>query len=153
MFTTLPLPQASTTPCGEISPEPSVPPIGKENPGGSNPPHLQHWGHFVRAPTLIVPQGLQGNLWGSATGNLTVMEKREGVCKNQHMDLGRLSSYRQCTSSNPNQWLSSSAEPSWGYTLTTELGGVQICLIWILTQGILPALEPSLPTPRQGVQP
>lgn len=50
-------------------------------------------------------------------------ENERGVCNNQQTDLGRPSSYGQCLNSNLNQWLCSSAEASWGYTLTREHGG------------------------------
>lgn len=92
----------------------------------------------------LVPQELQENLWGSTTGNMAVMMKRGEGCNNQHTDLGR--------PSNPNQWLCSSAEPSQRCTVTWELGGMQMCLIWILKQGVLPALEFSLPMHRHGAE-
>ena len=109
----------------------------------------QHWGHFVGAPTLILHRRDYKESSGSISGNLTVMEKRGGACNKQHRDLGRLSSHLQCPSSDPNQWLCSSAEPNPGHTLTRELGRMLICLIQILKWGVLPALEPGLLTSRQ----
>lgn len=93
------------------------------------------------------PLGVAWNLWGSTTGNLTVMEKG-GACDNQYMDLGKQNSYLQCPSSNCNQKFCSSAELSWWCSLTRELGRVQIRLIQILKQGVMPTLKPGLPTAR-----
>lgn len=51
-LTTPPLPQNSTTLCGEVFREPPIPPVGKENPGG-NVSSRSILGHSVGAPTLI----------------------------------------------------------------------------------------------------
>lgn len=51
-------------------------------------------------------------LQGSATGNITMTENEGGAYNNQHMDVGRPSSYWQCPKSNLNQWLCSSIELS-----------------------------------------
>lgn len=57
-----------------------------------------------------------------------------------------------CPSCNPNQSLCLSTESNWGHTLTQELGGVHICQIHILKQGVLLVLKPSLHMPRQGAE-
>ena len=67
-------------------------------------------------------------------------------------DLGRLSLYLQFPNSFPNKQLCSPVEATWGCTLTGELRGVQICLIWILKGGVLLALEPRFPIPGQGAK-
>lgn len=46
-------------------------------------------------------QELHGVLWASATGGVTMMGKKTGVCNNQHMNLGRPCSYLQCPRSTP----------------------------------------------------
>ena len=81
-----------------------------------------------------------------------MMEMGGGTCNNQHIDLGKRSSYLQHPSSNPNKQLCSSADSNQGRTLTRERGKVQICLIWILKGGVLLDLEPGLSIPRQGVE-
>ena len=78
-----------------------------------------------------------------------MMENAGEVYGNQHLDLGRLSFYLQGPTSSPNQQLYSSSEPSWWCSLTRKLSGVQVCLIWALKGGVLPVLEPGLPTLRQ----
>lgn len=52
IFSTLPLPQASAEPWREVSPKPSVPPMGKKIPQGttSSPGVVDH---FAEATTLI----------------------------------------------------------------------------------------------------
>lgn len=74
----------------------------------------------------FTPQGLQGNLQDSTTGNLIVTEKGGGASNNQHADLSRLHWYLQSLSSSPNEQLCASAEPSWWHKV------VQACLIWVL---------------------
>lgn len=88
---------------------------------------------------------------GLNTGNLTMTEKGE-ASNNQCMDLGKPNSYLQCPSSNCSQQFCSSAELSQWCSLTREVGRVQICLIQILKQGVMPALEPGLPPARQGAE-
>lgn len=85
-------------------------------------------GHFLGALTEVSPQGLQGNLQDSTTGNLIVIEKWGGASNNQHADLSRLPWYLQSPSSSPNEQLCASAEPSWWHSVTRELSGVQACL-------------------------
>lgn len=89
--------KVSIAPLGEVSPVPLVTLVGKENLEGK-PAILQHCGSLCRSPySDLTPQGLQGNLWGSTPGNLTVMEKGGGAWNTQHMDVGRPSSYlKQC---------------------------------------------------------
>lgn len=85
---------------------------------------------------IMISQGLPGNLQGLTTGLVTMTEKERGACNNQHMELGRPSSYLQRSSSNHNQCLCSFAELIWGCTLSRELGGKHVCLIHILKQGV-----------------
>lgn len=114
--------------CGEVSPEPAIPPVGKRAQRGQlAPPAL--WVALRERPPGLTTCRLQGNLWRLTTGNLTVMEKKGGPCNNQCSGLGRQSSHPPCPSSNPNQQLCSSAEPRWWCSLTRELGGMQVCLI------------------------
>lgn len=54
--------------------------------------------------------------------------------------------------SNSNQQPCLPTEPSWGWTLTQELGRVQIRLNWILKQRVLRVLEPSLCMSKQGAE-
>lgn len=72
-----------------------------------------------------------------------------GACNNQHRDVYRLSFYLQCVSSYPNPQICSSAKLAWQHTLTKRLSREQICLIQILKQKVLPALEPMC---RQGTK-
>lgn len=58
----------------------------------------------------------------------------------------------QCPSSNLNQQLCSSAEPSRGSSLTRVFGGVQTCLIQVFKQGVLQALELGFSNPRQDAE-
>ena len=68
-------------------------------------------------------------------------EKRVGPCNSQHSDLGRPSSFLQHPRSTPSQSVAClSAEPRWRCSLTRELGGVQICLIWDIKWGTWPCL-------------
>lgn len=124
MLTTLLLPKASAAPLGKVSL--SLPLHWREKrtwrDNQSSPSTV---GHFV---------GLQWNLWGSTTGNLTVTKKGGGAGNNQHMNLGKPSSCLQCPGSESNLWLCSSAEPRQGCTLTREIDGMQICLALILKQ-------------------
>lgn len=101
MLTALPLPQASAARCQEVTSEPTVPSVGKEPRWTSR--SLSVVGYFMGAATLVLPHGgLQENLWDLTTGKLIVMRKGGGACNNQHLDLGRPSSYLQCSSSSPN---------------------------------------------------
>lgn len=95
----------------------------------------------------LTSKGLQENLCGSTTGNLTSIEKGRGACNNQLWDLSRASSYLQYPSGNSDQQFCSSAEPTQGCALAREYSGVQICLVWSLM-----AQEPSLPMLRQGAK-
>lgn len=152
MLTRLSFPQASTAPCGEISPEPPIPLVGKENPGKTTCTTSTLWVALWVSPySNRTPQGLQGNQWGSTLGNLIMIEKEGGAHNNQHTNLGRSNSYLQCPKTNPNKQFSSSAEPSKGSTLTRKQDGVQIRLFQIL-KGVLMALEPSLPMTRKGAK-
>lgn len=105
--------------------EPLVPPVGKVNLGVG-------WWEPGVSPSLcgllcgslhsdLVLQGLQGNLQDPATGNLTVT-----ACNNQHVDLNN-----PCAgcSSSTSSFAHLQSQNS-GHTLTTELGGVQIHLIF-----------------------
>lgn len=88
-MTAFTVPQATAASCGEVSPESTAPPVGKENPG-RQPASPQHCGSLGTSPySDLAPHKLWWNLQGSTTGDLTVMEKWGGVCNNQHTDLGR----------------------------------------------------------------
>ena len=79
MLTTLPLPLVSAAPCKELAPEPLVPPVGKESLEGTTRPP-QNCESLCGSPfSDLTSWGWQGNLWGSATGNLTMAEKQEGL--------------------------------------------------------------------------
>lgn len=82
------------------SPEPLVPSVETESLGGQLASH-SIVSYFVKAPTLIYQERLQWNLWCSSTGNLTLTEKREEACNNQHTDLGRPGSYSSAQVVNP----------------------------------------------------
>lgn len=80
MLTALSLPKASTAPCQAVFSEPPFPPAGKENPGGTTSSPTQHCGSLCGNPySSLAPQGLQGNLWDSTTGTLTIMKGGEGL--------------------------------------------------------------------------
>lgn len=67
-------------PGGKVSPEPLVPPMGKENPGETASTCTLLCGSLYWNPYFIgTPWGLQRNLWGSTTRNLTVMKKWGGL--------------------------------------------------------------------------
>lgn len=86
-LTTLPIPQASTTANGAVSPDPPIPPVGKENPGWQLAPSL-YWSHFCSRPNSdMAPRGLKVNLQGSTTENLTLKEKWRRAWNNQQMVL------------------------------------------------------------------
>lgn len=131
-LTTLPLLQANAAPWRGLL-EPLAPPVGrKKNRVGDNKLVLISLSHILWVALwkrLLWSCPLE-TAW-KTTGNLTVMKNWGWACNNQHLDLGRSSSYLQCPSSNTNQQLCSSTEPSRWNTLTMELGGVQICLIQI----------------------
>lgn len=92
MLTALPLPQAGTAPCREVSLEPTVPPEKRTPRGDTLLPH--HCRSLLASPhSSLSAEKLQGNLQGLTTGNLIVMKKGEGACNNQHSDLDRPSSY------------------------------------------------------------
>lgn len=121
---------------------------GKREVRGYNHFTYQHYGLLYRSPYSDLPAwGVHGNLQGSTTGNLTVMEGGGGYI-NQHMDLSRPSLSLQCPSSNPEVLFCSSAESNQGWSVTKEVIRVQICLILIF-KWILPVLEPGLPMPRE----
>ena len=77
---------------------------GKRETRDNTHPHPHHWRslhgslHFS-----FVPQ-YNGNVQGSTTGNLIVMEKEGGYSKNHHSILGRLGSYLQGLSRSSFQW-------------------------------------------------
>ena len=122
MLTALSLPKASTAPCQAVFSEPPFPPAGKENPGGTTSSPTQHCGSLCGNPySSLAPQGLQGNLWDSTTGTLTIMKGGEGLATTSTWilaDLVHICSPR----SPPNQQFCLSTESSLGCTLTGELG-------------------------------
>lgn len=136
----------------KVSPESMVPPVGKTTTTKNRENnHFPELGSLMGTPYYdLTPWGLQGNLQCSTTENLIGKEKEGGVCNKQHKDFGKPCSYLQCPGSNSNQWIYSSAEPSRWCTLTRKLSGLQIYLIQILKRGVLLALDPGLPRPRQG---
>lgn len=150
MWTTLLLPQSSTVPCRVVSFEPPVPLVEKRKAGGKNqllPPGL--W---------VTLRGLL--LWSSTTGNVgesVQLNHWESDCDGEEerdFQKPALGSWQPTfiptrPNSNPNQQFCSSAELNQGYILTRELSKVKICLIQILNWGVLLAVEPSLPIPRQ----
>ena len=128
MLTAFPsLSQGSTD--QEGSPEPVVPPVGKGSPGWtSSSPSLVRCLLGVPLQSRLMEESVELDPWESDCGR-----EGGGACSNEHSDLGRLSSYSQCPSS-PNQQLFSSVEPRWWHSLTKELRGVHICLIWDLKE-------------------
>lgn len=109
MFTAFPLPKASVAPSGESPLSLWFLQWEKRTEGGQPVPSSIVRA-FARAPILILHHEIAGqsaglNHWESDC-------EREGArtCNNQHTDLGRPSSHLQYPSSNPNQWLFSSAE-------------------------------------------
>lgn len=99
----LPLPQANIASYRKVSPEPTVPPVGK-GVGYSNS-LLVFWVTSWEPILWSHPQGLLRNLWSSTMENL-IMTKRGG-----ESDYDKVSN---------NQ----SVEPSWWYIVTRELSGV-----------------------------
>lgn len=70
MWASLPLPQDSTTPCGEVSPEPLVPLVKKEKPGGTTS-LPRHCGSLSGSPySDLISWRFTGDLEGPATGTL-----------------------------------------------------------------------------------
>lgn len=80
-------------------------------------------------------------LWGRRRSGM-------GINDNQHWDLGRPSFYPQSQSSNFSQGFAYLQDQIW-CSLNSELGGVEVCWIWVPKQGVLLALGPGLPTLRQ----
>ena len=73
-MTASPLPRDNGASYGKTSPEPLVPPVGEQNPVGIARP-AQLCGFLCGNPySDLTPQELQGDLQGSTTGNLTVIE-------------------------------------------------------------------------------
>lgn len=94
-------------------------------------------GHFVEAPTLVLPHRDSKGLYSLQTLGIWLWHRKGGELQtNQHSDLGRPSSYLQKPISSPNRWLCYSAEPSQWCSLIRELSGVQSCLIWVLKRGV-----------------
>lgn len=128
MLTTLSHPQASIAPYREISPEPPVPPVGKENPGGVHPAFPSIVGWSVRTPILTLHhRGCRG-IWSSQTLRTWAWWKmREELTTTstwQITGLNRLSLLLQCqevipTSSFAHLQTNSGAHPDqgtwWGY--------------------------------------
>lgn len=123
--------------------------VRKDNLGGKPATKPALWVTLWESLLWCGPQGSQGSPWDSATGNMTMRKKGGVVCNNQHPNLGLLSPHLQRPSGTFNQHLCSSTEPCLGHTPTWELSKVQICLIWILEQNILPTLERREPMTNQ----
>ena len=117
----------------------------------TRPPRPRHCpaACFARALTLT-----PGITWESVWVNHRAFdgdrETRKGLQQPGHWS--RQTKFITCSAQavKCHQWLCSSAEPSWGHTLTGKLGEGQIHLIQIPKQGILLILEPGVPQPRQG---
>lgn len=76
---TLPILQTCILSVREVFPEPLVPPVKKENSVGTTS-LLLHYGHFVKAPILILHHGNHKEICKIQTENLTVRERvREGL--------------------------------------------------------------------------
>lgn len=71
---TLPILQTCTSSVREVFPEPLVPPVKKENSVGTTSPLLPY-GHFVKAPILILHHGDHREICKIQTENLTVRER------------------------------------------------------------------------------
>ena len=148
ILTALSLTQASTAPCGQVSAEPLVPPVGREKIGGQ-PAHPSIVQHFAVAPTLQhgrYRESVRLNHWESdCDGGRGLQKPTHRSWKTAFIFANmivyllysnpnqQLCSY-EGPNSNPTQQLCSSVEPSWGCILTMEHGGVKICLIWILKE-------------------
>lgn len=100
----------------------------RENIGGQQPPPALWvtlwkpllWSHTMgTAVESVVPNAI----------NLTVIKRGELAITRTWIWQTK---FIPAVPWNPNQQLCSSAESSWGQTLTTELGGVQMCPIWTL---------------------
>lgn len=137
----------------EMPPLRLVLPVRKENPGGTGR-SLQNCGALSRCQYLLQSHTVEraGKSMGLNRWECDYNGEGGVACNNQHIDLGRLSSYLQCLSNNPNLRFCSSAKPSWGHIMIRELNRVQVYFICILKQGVLPAIDSSLPTSRQGTE-
>lgn len=116
----------------------------KRELSGDNQPPPALWS-LCKSPYFdLAPWESQGNLQDPNWESDCERQSEGGASNSQRMDL-RLSSELEHPSSNTNQWLCSSAEPSLGHFQTRKLCRVQICLTWILKWQVLQALESSLP--------
>lgn len=142
---TLPILQTCTLSVREVFPEPLVPPLKKEvflKASVGTTSLLLPYGHFVKAPILILHHGDHREICKIQTENLTVRERvREGLPIVSAWILDWLQS---CSSQAviPISGFAHLQNQVWG----TQLCRVQICLIWILKWQVLQALESSLPT-------
>lgn len=75
--------------------------MGKEDPEETTGTVKTLWVASPEPPLCSCPTGINGVLWASATGGVTMMGKETGVCNNQNMNLGRPCSYLQCPRSTP----------------------------------------------------
>lgn len=102
---------------------------------------FQHCRLLCGSPCFdLAPLGLQGHLWGPASRNLTGMDRGKVLATSSTWSLADRA--HTCSAQvDPNQRLCSSIKPSWWHTMTRKLSRVQICLIWILKQRVLLALE------------
>lgn len=117
---------------------------GKREPRGTTITTQVLWSLWRSPYSDLTPRGLQGDLWDSTTGNLNMTESR-GRSLQKPVHRSWQTWVQPCPSSSLNQQFCSLRESSQRCTLTRELSGVQICLIWILKGRVLLALEPSVP--------
>ena len=69
---------------------------GQNEGSGRHPASPTLWAASEEAHLGPIPWEWCGSLQGLTMGNWIVMEKKGGSCSNQHLDLGRLSSYCVC---------------------------------------------------------
>ena len=115
-----PFPRRPVNPCGWVSPQSSGSPVSKGSPGWRATPTPSTVCHFVGALSLILPQTARESVgldhWESYD-----KEVRWRVLKQPALGLGRLSSYLQCPSRNPNQQQSEKITDEMGKTFLSYL--------------------------------
>lgn len=146
MLIALCLPQDNAAPRGEDLPWASDSPSGERDQEGSTNLLQLCRSLYSNFYYDLTPWRLQGNPGGLVTGNMTVTEKRGGICNNQHMGFGK------CPSSNSNPTALFICRTKSGVYSEQETVAVHLWLIWILKKGVLLTLEPSLPTPGWGAK-
>lgn len=140
--------QKSTTLCREIFPEPLVPSVEKENPGGTTS-LIQHCG-----VVLWEPHGSYKGIYGARPSGIWLWQgsrERFAIISTQILsDWVRICNAQVV---NPNQWLLLNCRTKSEAHLDQVTCGerMQIYVIQIL-EGILPALRAHLLIPRQGTE-